>query len=354
MTNFKELRMKLTEENIKNILAKVGVFSVAESDKALVFPTACHNATGGSHKLYYYKDEKIFKCYTECDSMFDIFTLLQKIDHVRGGNLSLPEAIDATGFGGDLSSVREVSDDLKYLKRLSQANDELFGAEEPEKIEILAANFMDRFSFNEVGAKPWIDEGITVETLTKYQIKYDSTQNALLIPHWNEKGEIIGVRARSFSENAKAKYMPLRYNGRYLTHPTGKFLYGFHFNIEKIRSVGVAVIFEGEKSVMKMESFFPDYNVSLATSGKKITLDQVGSLLNIGINEVVLAYDKDYTTEAEKQAKIAEYTKIVSVLKPYFAISLIIDNHNKLNYKDSPIDQGKDIFLELMEERKRL
>jgi len=147
--------------------------------------------------------------------------------------------------------------------------------------------------------------------------------------------------------------MPLLYNGRRLSHPTGKYLYGYHINIAKIKQTGMAIIFEGEKSVLKMETLLPNNNVSLATSGKKITFNQINALLGMGINEVVLAYDKDYTNEAERKEKIKEYSKIVSVLKPYFNISIIIDTENKLKYKDSPIDQGLDIFLELMRDRMR-
>ena len=147
--------------------------------------------------------------------------------------------------------------------------------------------------------------------------------------------------------------MPLLYNGRTLSHPTGKYLYGYHINIAKIKQTGMAIIFEGEKSVLKMETLLPNNNVSLATSGKKITFDQINALLGMGINEVVLAYDKDYRNEAERKEKIKEYSKIMSVLKPYFNTSIIIDTENKLKYKDSPIDQGLDIFLDLMRDRMR-
>ena len=84
MSRIKDLRMQLSEEDIKNILARYGVFTHTETDVALIFPTACHNHEGGSPKLYYYKEDKIFRCYTECGSMFDIFDMITKLTKIRG------------------------------------------------------------------------------------------------------------------------------------------------------------------------------------------------------------------------------------------------------------------------------
>ena len=74
-------------------------------------------------------------------------------------------------------------------------------------------------------------------------------------------------------------------------------------------------------------------------------------MLKLNINEVVLAYDKDYRNIEERRAKLEEYEKIVQILKPYFEVSIIIDYGNDLGYKDSPIDKGKEIFEDLMRNR---
>lgn len=353
MSSLKEKRMSLTEEDIQNILAQMGVFKVSETDNALIFPTACHNETGGSPKLYYYKDEKIFKCYTQCNHMFDIFTLIQKIDATRGGEMTLPQAISFAGFDvySNPQTPKEILEDLAYLRKLNNAFTD--GEEVVEKVEVLDPNLINKFVFNLDGLKPWIDEGISIEALQKFNIRYNSSTNAIVIPHYNENGELVGIRGRFFGENAIAKYMPIRYNGQILSHPTGRFLYGLHLNKERIEKSGIAIIFEGEKSVMKMESYFPEFNVALATSGKKITLAQLNTLLKLKVKEIVLGYDKDYTNAKEKKEKIEEYQKIVEVLKPYFEVSILVDDNNLLDFKDSPIDKGKEVFMKLMEERER-
>lgn len=350
MSRIKDLRMKLSTDDIKDILARYGVFTHTETDAALIFPTACHNHENGSPKLYYYKQDKIFRCYTECNTMFDIFDLLGRIHKIRGKEISVMEAVDLTGVDRDSSDVDpKILEDLEYLKRLSSFNKRV--VEETNAVKILDKEILNRFMYNEIGVKPWTDEGISEDAMHRFNIKYDTTRNAIIIPNLDHNGNLIGVRGRFFGENAPAKYMPIKYNDEILSHPTGKFLYGYYENKHKIREKGLVIIFEGEKSVLKMETLYPQSNISLATAGKKITLDQLNALLKLNLNEVILAYDKDYTNAEERKEKLEEYEKIVKILKPYFSVSILIDFSNKLKYKDSPIDQGKEIFEELVRNR---
>ena len=73
---------------IKNSLTIEQIFHFLETQEAepcikdniIISKTICHNHKGeGSHKLYYYDNTKLFKCYTDCDDTFDIFELVIKI-----------------------------------------------------------------------------------------------------------------------------------------------------------------------------------------------------------------------------------------------------------------------------------
>ena len=349
MSRVKDLRMKMTEEEIKTILAKYGIHPHAETESALIYPTVCHNVSGGSPKLYYYKEDKIFRCYTECQSMFDIFDLIIRIHKLRGEEINLPQAIDYSGVEKEVGFFdKELYDDLQYLKKLSSLTKEKLPEQE---IRVLDKNLLNVFSTNKDGLSAWTSEGISEDAMSRFNIKYDMHRNAIIIPNLDHNGNLIGIRGRFFGEDAIAKYMPIKMNGEILSHPTGKFLYGYFENKHKIREKGMVVIFEGEKSVLKMETLYPQSNISLATAGKKITLDQLNALLKLNLNEVILAYDKDYTTAAERKEKIAEYEKIISILKPYFNVSILVDFDNNLNFKDSPIDRGKEVFEQLIRDR---
>jgi DNA primase len=350
MSRIKDLRMKLKEDDIKYTLGKLGVFPELETDKALIYPTVCHNAEGGSAKLYYYKNEKIFKCYTGCNSQFDIFDLLQKINKLRGNDsFSIKDAIEFTGVEQEVQYSKEVYDDLEYLKKLgAKSSLENLGVASEE---VLDEKILDRYKYNPVGVATWLNEGISEKSMKKFKIGYDPIKNAITIPNYDHKGNLVGIRGRFLNEDAFAKYMPMIYENKILSHKTGKIFYGYYENKENIKRVKVAVIFEGEKSVLKMEDFYPDNNISLSTTGKKISLEHLNSLIELGTKEIVLAYDKDYKTTEEMKNKLTEYDNIVSLLKPYFNVSIIMDYDGKLGPKDSPADRGKEVFDYLLKNR---
>ena len=162
---------------------------------------------------------------------------------------------------------------------------------------------------------------------------------------------MVSIHGRFLRKDAKAKYMPLKFNNQILSHPTGKFLYGYFENKANISRKGIAIIFEGEKSVLKMDTYYPNNNISLATAGQRITLDHLDALLKLNINEVILAYDKEYQNRKEREKVLAEYEQITQILRPYFQVTIIIDFADQLKYKDSPIDRGKEIFEDLMRTR---
>ena len=59
-------------------MTDLGADRYIEKDNYIIFPTICHNINSAeaSMKLYYYKDNKFFYCYTEDDGM-SIFKFLE-------------------------------------------------------------------------------------------------------------------------------------------------------------------------------------------------------------------------------------------------------------------------------------
>ena len=56
----------LDSQKIIELLLSLGAETYEEKEKYIIFPTICHNedASQASRKLYYYKDNKFFVCYT--------------------------------------------------------------------------------------------------------------------------------------------------------------------------------------------------------------------------------------------------------------------------------------------------
>ena len=78
-----EIRSLLTLENIYELLLDWGG-DPEYTTFGILAATICHNPPGdGSRKLYFYENSGLFKCYTGCDSYFDIFELVIKIAKIQ-------------------------------------------------------------------------------------------------------------------------------------------------------------------------------------------------------------------------------------------------------------------------------
>ena len=325
----------LNDEKIKAILKPLGITPSIENDNEMIFKTYCHNLSGGSDKLYYYKNSHLFVCYTECGTM-NIFGLLKKLFILRGMSASFKEVLQYI-IDLDLDLTIEQTNAVKdwlnsfKLKPHSSIEDENFN--------ILNEQIFNRFLYKEEYFKLWIDEGIDYAAIQRFHIGYDPIQNAFIIPNYNHEGELIGIRGRFLNEDAPAKYAPIYYGNKVLRHQTMKTLYGYNENCAAIKRYKKVILFEGEKSVLKMDTIYgPEKNFSVALCGKNISQYHIELLNKLDVEEVIVAFDADYQDFDELARIRDEYIKRCSLLKKFFQVSIILDRNFKLNYKDSPID----------------
>jgi hypothetical protein len=66
-------------------MTKLGADRWKDEGTHIIFPTICHNvdASEASMKLYFYKNTKLFNCYTECGIM-SIFKFMKHYYEERG------------------------------------------------------------------------------------------------------------------------------------------------------------------------------------------------------------------------------------------------------------------------------
>lgn len=351
----KDMRENLTPEEIKEILEHYGYQAQYENQMSIQFPTCCHNEhpeEGMEHaKLYYYKNNNMFKCYTHCDAVFDIFSLVQKMEALRGNDCSLPEAIKIVGF--DPSEKRESDPEqeedkqaIDYLNKISQTSLPRM------TYSGIKSDILNHFAFEEKYFEPWIREGISVDVLRKFDIRYDVANLVIIIPHKDINGNVIGVRGRFMSEYSNVKYMPITFNGVTLSHPLRGNLYGLYENRAVIEKSKTVILFESEKSVLKFSSLFGhENNFSVATCGNKVSNEQIQILQDLGVKNVILAFDKDYDNSADQMKVQAHYNDIAQRLGVYFTTSVMFDYGTLLGLKDAPIDRGRSVFEELFKYR---
>lgn len=114
----------------------------------------------------------------------------------------------------------------------------------------------------------------------------------------------------------------------------------------------VAVLFEGEKGTMQLNSYLKDNN-SVAVCGSNLSYEQIKMLISLGVEEIVFAFDKQYENKQEELQWRAKIMKLAYRIPPSVKVSVIWDSleNGLLDYKDSPTDKGKEIYLELFNDR---
>ncbi len=355
MIDQEKLKNELTKDDIIKIMASLGAGSPREDHRGnLIFPTICHNTHNGSYKLYYYDNTKLFSCYTQCANSFDIFELIERnkkmYDDKWEFKNSLFYVMDATGYTSHFTIDNDISEhkitDWDFLNRYKKLS----------KPQIVLPKYspMVLDIYKNYYHKTWINEGITTEAMQKFNIKFDSYNNKIIIPHYDPEGQLIGIRGRSLNqEDIKEgrKYMPVRVENTIYSHPVSCNLYGLNHNLETIKKLRKVFIVEGEKSVLKIESFYPNQNFSVAVCGDKISDFQKDLILR-HVDEIIIGFDKSELYERNgKNTGIVNVRKIAQRFSPYVQTFFIADKENILDLKDAPVDKGANILKKLMKSK---
>lgn len=201
----------------------------------------------------------------------------------------------------------------------------------------------------------WLDEGITKAAMDKYDIRYSISQNKIIIPHRDAAGRLVGIRGRALNEleiENVGKYMPVKLEQTWYTHPLSMNLYGLYENKGNIKKARVCYVFEGEKSVLICDSFSRP-NCAVASCGSNFNIYQLHLLLSeCNPLEVVLCFDNE-----ELPNKFDYFMKLYNIClkyKNYVNFSFVYDRKHLLQLKEAPVDRGEDIFNKLIESRVRI
>ena len=84
------IKNSLTIDQIEDLLSSLGGEPYRQNN-IIISRTICH--CGESHKLFYYDNTKLFRCYTECSEIFDVFQLMIKIHEIADSKITLPQAL---------------------------------------------------------------------------------------------------------------------------------------------------------------------------------------------------------------------------------------------------------------------
>ena len=347
----------ITLEDVKTFLESLGVDQIAYYPEKgyLICPTICHNPLdeAESMKLYWYQNNKIFKCYTECNESMSIFTLYQKVMALNYHKVEFAEAVD---YVKKCIKNLSVSKTKKYKSEINFEQYK-FDASIPQLTEYPKAMLSYFLPYHH---PIWLKEGIKPEVMDKFNIGFWNRENKITIPHFDIDGRLVGIRARTLDvEEAElyGKYRPVQIGNVLYAHPLHFNLYGIYEHQAGINKRKSAIIVEGEKSVLLDDGFYNDYSNTVACCGSNLNKFQISLLTNkLDVNEITIAFDKEYQNWSSQEA-LAYRLKIENMCKKYKGYATfyyIWDINNLLEYKDSPFDKGKEVFEELYKHRIRV
>ena len=345
MIDYQEICEKLKDEDVFNLLSRLGAEPI-EKDDYFMCKTICHhdNADEGHHKLYYYKNTHLFYCYSCCGAMSP-FKFLKSFYECRGINYDWFQdiyqvIIDCSNFQFDENFVTD-----KY----SSIRDK-YKTEVAPKLQTYSTNVLD--CFTKFYTPEWLKDGISKETMDKFNILYSISRNKIIIPHYDVDNNLVGIRGRALNEEEAAefgKYMPVCVEGKWYAHPLGLNLYGLNVNKDNIKKEGYALLYEGEKSPMIHEGFSMP-NCAVATCGSNLNKYQIKLLLKTcRPKEIILCYDREEVGTSDKYFN--KLKDICNKYKNYCQMSFIYDMKGITEMKDAPCDKGEEIFRKLLNER---
>lgn len=238
------------------------------------------------------------------------------------------------GYDGDIS-VAQRPQILNVMKKYASKNT----PQKQSSSVVLPEDYMNRFEKRESKLKIWIDEGISKESLDRFQVRYDPISDRLVYPIRNMDGRIVNVGGRAVNPNWKS--LGERKYTYFFQWGTINTIYGAFENMDEILKKREIILFEGCKSVLLADTWGIKNTGAILTS--HLSSNNVKILASLGV-DAVFALDNDVDVRADKN---------IRKLSKYINVYFIRDTRGLLDTKDSPVDKGHEVFEKLYESRRR-
>lgn len=321
----------------------------------------------GNHHIKYHPNKRFYSC-ANYDGDNDTAVNVYDDEYLNVRNWTRPNDFDdyadiitLTQYNKKCSFIEAV----KYLhsilgleyspKRMASKKDEKkdplwifkrirFAKRDNEDTIIQAIKESELNDFEPVLYIDWLRDGIMPWTRDKFGLCYSYKRKRVIIPirHWLT-GELVGINARTtidgYEELGIKKYMITPSYQKSLN------LYGLWENYNSIQEAGYVIIYESERSVLKLhsrdghesENWKYSFNgkTGVALSGKTLSDEQVAILIGLNV-EIIVMLDKDVL--------IDEVRHICDKFYGIRKVSYVYDKYGLLEPKQSPADATNKIF----------
>lgn len=321
--------------NIKEYFDSQGINYVKRSGENYYYH--CHNNNDSDASLCVNNTYNYYKCFSCQRGGGNILSYF-----VNEENLSFPEAckkiIRLSGVDIEKNitpSSMVFFNKVKHTKIKSDNSD----------INHVVKDYSEYLQYPRCYPQEWLSEGITKEAMEVFDIRFDAKCNRILYPLYSfedKQYKYLGVKGRTRFKNYKAlgipKYLSLQKIGQI------NFFGGLKENENNIKQQGEIILVEGIKSVMKLWGWNICNAVSCGTAN--LNKGQVQTLLELDIESVVVAFDKDKSYK--------EVTSHLGMLPKFINVFVMIDRQNLLSEKMSPCDVSLDVWNKIYDDKIRV
>lgn len=291
----------------------------------------CTKHVDNTPSLAIYEDENSWYCYS-CKQGGNIISWMMEYQ-----SMSYTQAVETVVKmcgGGDISCVMNRPD--QYFRKI------IAGKSREKKIDRQYGSIDEYNKYSDEFPVEWEQEGIKPEVMRVFNIRIDKMSNRIVYPVYDNNGRYITAKGRIRTDDYKVLGIPKYQN--YAKIGTVDFFIGMKENREDIIKQHKVILFEGIKSVMKCYGWGIKYCLAAETAA--ITSEQIKILLDLPVKDVIIAFDKD--------RQMDQILRTVKMLRRFKNVYVIRDKNNLLQAKDAPCDQGKDVFMTLLNSAMRI
>ncbi len=179
-----------------------------------------------------------------------------------------------------------------------------------------------------------------VRTYPSGQAK-DFFTDRIMIPIKDAFGKTIGFTARKYNDEV--------IGGKYVNTPEtlvfkkSKVLFGINYSRKQITKQRKAIVVEGQLDALRL--IHQGYSNTIASQGTAFTEDHANELINLGINQVYIAFDSD-------SAGIDAAIKVGDIFQKKAIESYVLEIPNGLDPDSILIEHGPKFFDKLLKEAK--
>ena len=315
------------------------------------FSAICHEVDSTKYNLSFDEESRCFYCFSECNCSYSLLSLIKKRRELLNENSktipSLKWLCGELNIEFNFKEEAQKSNTDRYNWKVN-LNKYLKGNRQEKILPKYDKKVLEYFP--KIYHEDWLDYGISEETMDKYNIRYYPYKNQIVIPCYDHNGNMCGIRIRNMNKELLEttdipKYMPLKMlDGMEYKFPTNLCFYFFIFNSQNCQRTKSVILSEGEKSVLKHESWFgSNNNICLGMYGSNLGNEKLKKLVYWGIETYYISLDSDFETiyEDEENGILSKnyikfeekVMKIAKEIRPYAKkIYVIYNNVNLKNF----------------------